>query len=83
MPWLFLSLSLLLGAVTGFAVFSRGAFYSSLAGQVVQGVLSIACFALIVLAFWRHGWKIGVAEVLVIFGGANIGLSLFKHLVRK
>jgi hypothetical protein len=83
MPWLFLSLSFFLGAVTGFAVFSHGAFYRSVAGQVVQGVLSIACFALVVLAFWRHGWKIGVVEILVIFGAANAGLSVFRYFWKR
>ena len=79
MPWVFLCLSFLLGAVTGFAVFSQGAFYHSLAGQVVQGVLSIGCFALMVAAFWIYGWKIGVLEVIVIFAASNVGLSVFRY----
>lgn len=83
MPWLYFSLSFLLGAVTGFAVFSHGSFYRSLAGQVVQGVLSIGCFALVICAFWRFGWKVGVIEILVIFGASNVGLSLFRYFWKR
>jgi hypothetical protein len=79
MPWLFLILSLALGIVAGLIVFSEAALF----GQIVQGLLSIACFALIVAAFWLYGWKIGVLDTIVVFAGANVGLSLFKRVVKK
>jgi hypothetical protein len=79
MPWLYLSLSFALGVVAGFAAFSHGSFYRRLSGQVVRGLLSIAYFALIICAFWRYGWKVGVGETLVVFGAANVGLSLFRY----
>jgi len=34
----------LLGAVTGFIELSKGAFFKTLGGQIVQGMLSIVCF---------------------------------------
>lgn len=79
MPWLFLGLSFLLGTITGFVVFS----HAGLLGQVVQGLSSIACFAIIIVGFWLYSWKTGVVDILVVFGGSNLGLSLFKHLMKK
>ena len=79
MVWLFLSLSFLLGTITGFFVFA----YAGLLGQIAQGLLSIACFIMIIAAFWLYGWKIGLVDLFVVFGGSNLGLSLFKYFVRK
>ena len=79
MAWLFLSFSFLLGTITGFFVFG----YAGLFGQIAQGLLSIACFVTIIAAFWLYGWKIGLVDLFVVFGGSNLGLSLFKYLVKK
>ena len=57
----------MLGVMTGFALVS-------------QGVLSLLCFALVVLAFWKVGWKIGLLEILLIFVATNIGHSVFKSM---
>jgi hypothetical protein len=83
MPWLYFSLSFVLGVITGFALFSHGSFYRGFAGQVFQGVLSIAGFALIICAFWRYGWKVGVIEIFVVFGASNVGLSLFRYFWKR
>ena len=73
--------TIILGAIIGFA-FSDGAFFCGLGGQIVHGVLSIACFTLVGVAFWRFGWKIGLLDLLLVFIASNVGLRLHKH-VRK
>ena len=72
--------TIILGAITGFVDFSEGAFFQGLAGQIVQGMLSIACFILVGIAFWRFGWKIGLLDLLLVIIGSNVGLAL--HRVR-
>ena len=52
-----LGTTIMLGVITGFVELSKGAFFRTLGGQIVQGVLSIACFILVGVAFWRFGWK--------------------------
>jgi hypothetical protein len=41
-----LGTTIMLGAITGFVELCKGAFFRTLGGQIVQGVLSIACFTL-------------------------------------
>ena len=72
--------TIILGAITGFVDFSEGAFFRGLAGQIVQGMLSIACFILVGIAFWRFGWKIGLLDLLLVIIGSNVGVAL--HGVR-
>jgi hypothetical protein len=73
----------ILGAITGFAVFSQGAFFWGLAGQIVQGLLSIGCFTLVGVAFWRFGWKVGVLDLLLVFIASNVGLSFYRDLRKR
>jgi hypothetical protein len=75
-----LGTAIMLGAITGFVELSRGAFFRTLGGQIVQGVLSIACFVLVGVAFWRFGWKIGLLDLLLVIIASNVGLAL--HRVR-
>jgi len=72
--------TIILGAITGFASVSEGAFFRGLGGQIVQGVLSIACFILVGIAFRRFGWKIGLLGLLLVFIASNVGLRLHKYL---
>jgi hypothetical protein len=72
--------TIILGAITGFVSVSEGAFFKTLGGQIVQGMLSIACFILVGLAFWRFGWKIGLLDLLLVIIASNLGLAL--HRVR-
>jgi hypothetical protein len=65
---------IILGAFIGFTDFSQGAFFSGLGGEIVQGVLSIACFTLVGAAFWRFGWKIGLLDLLLVFITSNVGV---------
>ncbi len=83
MIWAFLTASFVVGVVTGLALFSQGSFFHSIGGQVVQGILSLVCFALVVVAFWKLGWKIGLLEILLILVATNIGLSIFKSVNRR
>jgi hypothetical protein len=64
------------GIITGFVELSEGEFFRSLAGHIVQVVLSIACFILVGIAFWHFGWKIGLLDILLVIVGANVGLAL-------
>jgi hypothetical protein len=73
--------TIILGAITGFFSVSEGAFFRSVRGQIVQGALSIACFILVGVAFWRFGWKIGLLDLLLVIIGSNVGLAL--HRVRR
>ena len=72
--------TIILGAITGFVELSKGAFFRGLGGQIVQGVLSIACFILVGVAFWRFDWKIGLLDLLLVIIGSNVGVAL--HRVR-
>jgi hypothetical protein len=80
MPFRLLGATIILGAITGFVGLSKGAFLRTLGGQIVHGVLSIACFILVGIAFWRFGWKVGLLDFLLVFIASNVGLRLHKHL---
>ena len=82
MPWGLFLFTLLLAIVTMFWTFSMGAFFTSAVGQVLGGVLSLICFALICYAFWQYGWKVGLAQIAIVFGGSNIGLSIYDRIRR-
>lgn len=79
-PWLYLVLTFIFAAITGFALFSKGVFFMSTTGQVIQGLFSIICMMFIVVAFWIYGWKIGLLELFIIFFGINVGLSMLKKI---
>jgi uncharacterized membrane protein SpoIIM required for sporulation len=72
--------TIILGAIIGFVELSEGAFFRGLGGQIVQGMLSIACLILVGAAFLRFGWKIGLLDLLLVVVGSNAGLAL--HRVR-
>ena len=83
MIWLFLGASLVLGVITGFLLWNEGALFHRMAGQIAQGVLSIACLAMVAVAFWRFGWEIAVLEIVCLLVAVNIGRSIFKSLLRR
>ena len=72
--------TIILGAITGFVELSKGAFFRTVGGQIVHGMLSIACSILVGIAFWRFGWKIGLLDLLFVIIASNVGLAL--HRVR-
>src|SRR4029077_15225562 len=75
--------TMLLGAIIGFIELSKGAFFRTLGGQIVHGVLSIACFMLVGVAFWRFGWKIGLLDLLLVFIASHVGLTLNGYFSKK
>ncbi len=70
--------TIILGTITGFANLSKGegAFFRTLGGQIVHGVVSIACLVLVVVAFWCFGWKIGLLDFFLAISAAQVGLAL-------
>ena len=73
----------ILGVFIGFTDFSEGAFFWGLGGEIVQGVLSIACFTLVGAALWRFGWKIGLLDLLLVFIASSVGLTVHRHFSKK
>ena len=83
MPWTFFIPSFLLGMITGFAVFSQGRKFFTLAGIVIKSLLSTTCFILMLVAFLKFGLWIGLLEVCIIFLGSNTGLLIFYLSLRR
>src|ERR1700730_1319585 len=75
--------TIILGAITGFADFSEGAFFRGRGGQIVHGMLSIACFILVGVAFWRFGWKIGLLDLLLVIIASNVGLTVHGYFSKQ
>jgi hypothetical protein len=75
--------TLILGAITGFAVFNQGSFWWGPVGQIVQGLLCIVCFALVGVAFWRFGWKFALLDLVLLFFVSNVGLTFYRYLRKK
>ena len=73
-----LGITIILGAITGFVELSKGAFFRTLGGQIVHGMLSIACMVLVGVAFWRFGWKIGLLDLFLVIISSNVGLALHR-----
>ena len=77
---LLISSTLIIGAVTGFVCFSEGSeLFCGVHGQVAHGLLSIACFTLAGVAFWRFGWKLGVINLALVFIASNATLSFCRY----
>ena len=79
---LLISSTLIIGTITGFVFFNEGDLFHGVAGQVLHGLMSILCFALVGVAFWRFGWKVGVIDLALLFITSNAGLMFYKY-VRK
>jgi hypothetical protein len=77
---LLISSPIIIAAIIGFVFFNKNQFFRGVAGQVVHGLLSIVCFALVGVAFWRFGWKVGVIDVALLFMASNIGLTFHRYL---
>ncbi len=74
--------TLIISAITGAVVSSGGGFLSGLTGQVLHGLLSIVCFILVGVAFWRFGWKVGVIDLVLLFIAANLAFSFLGGLTK-
>jgi hypothetical protein len=76
-------ITIILAAIMGFADFDEGACFWGLGGQIVHAVLNISCLTLVGAAFLRFGWKIGLLDVLLVFIGSHVGLTLHGYLRKK
>ena len=72
----FIGTTVILGMITGFADLNKGGFFRTFGGQIVHGILSIACLVLVGVAFWRFGWKIGLLDLFLVIIAANAGPTL-------
>jgi hypothetical protein len=77
---LLISTTLIFGAITGVVCFSESEFLCRIAGQVVHGLLSVVCFALVGVAFWHFGWKVGVIDFGLLFIASNTALTFSRYL---
>ena len=72
----FIGTTVILGMITRFADLNKGGFFRTPGGQIVHGILSIACLVLVGVAFWRFGWKIGLLDLFLVIIAANAGPTL-------
>jgi hypothetical protein len=77
---LFITSTFIIGVITEFVFFNEGELFHAVAGQILNGLLSIACFALVGVAFWRFGWKVGVINLALLFIASNVGLTSGRNL---
>lgn len=79
---LLISSTLIIGAITGFLSVSDGELFCGFVGQVAHGLLSIMCFALVGVAFWRFGWSVGLIDLALVFIVLNVSLSFCRYLAK-
>ena len=77
---LLISSPIIIAAIIGFVFFNKNQFFRGVAGQVVHGLLSIICFALVGVAFWRFGWKIGLLDFVLVIIAAKASPTLSGYL---
>jgi uncharacterized membrane protein SpoIIM required for sporulation len=77
---LLISSTLIIGVITGFAFFHERELFHGVAGQVLHGLLSIVCFALIGVVFLRFGWKVGVIDLALLLIASNVGLTFYTYV---
>ena len=80
---LLMSCTLIIGAIIGFVFFNEGKFFCGVAGQVLHGLLSLVCFALVGVTFWRFGWTIGLINLALLFTALNTVLTFYRYLTKK
>jgi hypothetical protein len=83
MPFLYFALTFCFAIPAGFLAFSRGAIFRRTSGQILVGLFTVPCFGFIGWAFWHFGWKAGIAEVIIIFSGANVGQTILEYLANR
>jgi cellobiose-specific phosphotransferase system component IIC len=80
---LLIASTLIMGAITGFVVSNESVFCGGLAGQILHGLLTVVCFALVGFTFLRFGWKVGVIDLVLLFSAVNMALRLSSYLRNK
>ena len=66
--------TLVIGAITGLVSIEARSFVG-LAGQILHVLLSILCFILVGIVFWRFGLKFGLIDLALLFIAGNVGHS--------
>jgi hypothetical protein len=82
MTLLLISSTLIFGAITGLMSFRERELHYRITGQVTHGSLSLICFGLVGVAFWRFGWKGGVIDLGLLLIASNTAF-LFAKYIRK
>ena len=77
---LLISSTIIIAAIIGFVFFSENQFFCRRAGQVVHGLLSIVCFALVGFAFWRFGWRVFLLDLALVLFMGNVAFSFHAYL---
>jgi hypothetical protein len=72
--------TMIMGAITGFVVSNEGVFFRGPGGQILHGLLTVVCFALVGVTFSCSGWKVGVIDLVLLFVAVNIALRLSSYL---
>jgi hypothetical protein len=75
--------TLIFGAIAGFVAQSDGELSCGVAGQIVHGLLSIVCFALVGVGFWRFGWILGVIDLGLVVIASNAGLGFCTYFRKR
>jgi hypothetical protein len=80
---LLITSTLIIGAITVFVFCNEGGLFKGVAGQILHGLLSIICFALVGLAFSCFGWKVGVIDLALLFITSNVGLTFYTYARKR
>src|SRR5262245_20185738 len=80
---LLISSTLIFGVITGFVSLSDGELLCGVAGQVAHALLSILCFALVGITFWRFGWILGLIDLALVVVASKVGLGLCRYLRKR
>jgi hypothetical protein len=80
---LLISSTLIVAAITGFVFYSERTFFCGVAGQVLHGSLSLLCFTLVGIAFWRFGWTVGLVDLALLFVASNTVLTFYRYLKER
>ena len=80
---LLISSTLIIGAITGLLSLSDGELFCGVGGQVAHGLLSIVCFALVGVGFWRFGWRIGVIDLALVVIASNASLAFCRYFRKR
>jgi ABC-type uncharacterized transport system permease subunit len=73
--------TLILGAITGFAVFGEGKFWWGLGVRILLGLSCMVYFALVGVTFWRFRWKLALLDLVLLFVASNVGF--YRYLRRR
>lgn len=80
---LLISATIIIAAIIGFVFSSENQFFRGVAGQFVHGSLSIVCFALVGVTFWRFGWTVGLLDLALLLFIGNLACSFHVYLRNK